>query len=328
MRRLNDLVINLFRFHKMKMFATLMFTLFFIVVLFPYNDLRDTISRKVNDLTDKSLYIQFKKMGWSPFFGLNLEDVLIEGTAFPAVTAGHLTVTPWLGGLLSAKKGGDISAEGIFKGQATASLREGEKNKAGQRKQAITIEMEKIALQALSEYLRNGDFANISMQGAMDLKSSLTVDPNFETQPGGVVDLNIVSLNLPNLSVQTPLGPLLLPPMKWDKATFKGKLSEGKLQIDELIMGNATKDDIAVKINGDVNLLMRAQGGAVRPDFTGYDLKLDLNVKESFLTENKATIGGLLQFLDKFKTTTPNGSHYALRMKLAPGMSLPEMTAL
>lgn len=327
MKNVLDLVRNLLRYHKLKFVSVFLFALIFAVLIFPYNDLRDIITRKISEATDKSVYLQFKSMSLAFPLGLHVEDVLIETPSLPTLSARSMTLVPGFLGLLTASPSGSVSAEGLFKGSFEASLKSGDKTKAGVRKQVIDVAIEKIALQSLSEFLRSAEFMSLVMQGSLSMKTNVQVDPNFETQPGGTVDVRIASFVIPNPTVQTPLGPFQMPTMKWDKFNLKGKMADGRLVIEDLTIGDAAKDEIFGKVTGSVNLAFRGKGAQARPEFSGYDLKLDLSVKNSFV-ENNRSVAPLFDFIGKYKTPSGDSSRYALSIAMAPGQMQPTMKGL
>ena len=120
------------------------------------------------------------------------------------------------------------------------------------------------------------------------------------------------------------MGPLTLPEIKLKQVHLKGRLSNGKFNIEEGVVGQQG-DELTGTVKGFFNLMLEAQkNGSVTPVLGSYSLELDLNMKKSF--EDRASL--FLTFIEQFKSPTSEGSRYAFKLSATSPQSPPNMSAL
>ncbi|HVK62045.1 MAG TPA: hypothetical protein VM432_10860, partial [Bdellovibrionales bacterium] len=102
-------------------------------------------------------------------------------------------------------------------------------------------------------------------------------------------------------------------------------MSEGNLNITQLSFGG-TGDPLSGKVNGQVVLSFRRENAGVTPVIGGYDLNVDLLVKREFMAAYGSRFGIVFGLL-KGKRETPQGTRFAFKAAMKPGMTFPEITA-
>lgn len=295
------------RQNKLKIFSFVVLLFVFFIAFFPYSDLRDLVSAKVSEATQKQVYLDFEDMGFSliPQPGLELQNVYAESIFFPAITAESVSAAPSIRGLLSFKPGVTINAENLLKGDLQISTRGGEETKSGNLKQVIDLDLENISIGELMNLIASP----VALKGNLEGEAQATVDPQFQEQPEGEVEINVKSLHLPPSVVQTAFGPLNVPELKVSQVSLKGRLKAGELFIDNLKVGNS-KDEINGTVKGRMRLRFAKRGVQITPVFGRYEI--DTNIKTLPQFEKKA--GLFLSFIDSYKTPEIGGSRYALRL--------------
>lgn len=314
---------NVFRFHKLKIFALFMFFLFFMIYLFPFDDLTDLMTTKVSDLTHNLVYVQAEGMGihWFPTPGVKLTSVVIQASSFPNVSANELSLSPSILALLKGSVGAHASAVGLFRGDVDLNYEEAEKNKSGQPNQKVQVNVSDVALQTMSQFLRDMNMGDYKLQGSLSMNAQAKIDPSFDEQPNANISLNIKNFVFPAYVANTPAGPLNLPELKFKKSNLKSNLAEGKLQIDELSFGD-DKDELNCTLKGEIAARMSKDRPG--PDFGAYSFNVDIKVQQSFYNQN----GAIFILLDQYKKPMPGGQRYSFKISGENTMAMPRMNAL
>lgn len=318
MKSVLEAIKNVFRFHKMKIFAIVVFAFIFVVLLFPYDDISDLATTKIAEASGGALFVQFDNLNLNlgSKLGFRLENVVIESAMLPPVNAESVILAPWLAGALSARMGGSMDAEGIFKGNLSVDFQEGDKLKSGIRAQNIEIQAGRIALPALTDFLRSSNLLSLDLQGLLDLNSSISVDPGFETQPHGTIGVKIDSFTFPEQSVAVQqFGQIPIPTLKFSKVSLQGKLNEGRLEIEDLSLGGP-KDEVIGKIKGELGLSFRRGPAGVQPVIGASDLRIDLTASNAMLKANESSpLGLVFKFFDACKKPAGESTKFIFRMK-------------
>jgi len=320
MSKIISLFFDIFRFHKKKIFALLLFTLFFALVLFPLDDLTDLMTIKVSELSNNRVYMQADGMGlhFLPNPGIKLSSVLIQAAQLPNINADELAISPSVPALLRGAIGTEISATGLFKGNVDVSYEEAEKNKSGERNRKIKIGASDIALQSLSQFLRDMNFGDYKLQGALGLNAQAKIDPSFTDPPQGQVDMDLKNFIFPPYVFYYLGAPMLsLPELKFKKSVVKANLTEGKVQIDDITLGD-DKDDLSGKIHGELHMNFSKDRPA--PDFGAYSLNIELKVQQKFYDQN-STIFALIN--SSYKKPMPGGQKFSFKISGDNFMSNP-----
>jgi type II secretion system protein N len=327
-----EFIMNIFRFHKLKILSIFLFALVFAFIKFPFGDLSDVITAKVSEFSGGQVYLQFDALDVNalPSPGIAMGNVLAETPWAPPMKAEQLRLKPWILGALTARKGGSIDATGVFGGALAADFREGEKMKSGARKQSIAIDAQAIDLPNVTTFLRDGGMFNMSLQGKLDLSTQLQVDPVFDEQPSGTVGFTINGLTLPSQTMMIDFNgaamPLPLPELKLGKTVLAGEMSDGNLNISQFSFGS-TNEPLSGQVKGQVAVSFRRENAGVRPVVAGYDLNVDMLVKKEFMAAYGSRFGIVFGLL-KGKRETPQGTRFAFKAAFKPGMTFPEITAV
>lgn len=315
---------SIFRFHKLKIFALIVFTNIFAVLIFPYSDLADLLTVKVAELTGNQVYIQADSLGLSlsPGPGAKLENVVVESPTLPTVKAASIAISPSILSLITMSPSFSARAEDLFDGNVDVSLSPSGKTQAGVERQAIKVDAQEITLKALSEFLREMNMADLRLQGSLDVQTGMKVDPTFEDQPDGTVNLNVKNFNYPARSVDLGLGPIQIPEVKLQQVQGKAAIKDGRLTFEQLQLGS-DGDELNGSISGDIGMtLKRGPDGSIAPQFGSYNLQVALNVSANF--QKRASL--FLIMADNFKKPTAAGYAYNFRVRGTNFYQPPQIT--
>ncbi len=306
---------------KWKFVLTFFSTLVFLFLLFPFSDLGDLVASQVSKLTNKQIFVQFEKMHLSilPQPGVGVENINFAALGFPPLRADSVVVTPSVSSLISQKPAGSIAARGFMNGSLDASFRPTTKSENGVERHKVTLEAKKISLSELK------DLANLPVRltGSLNLDATATADLAFQEQPDVELTLSIDRFEMPISTVQTMMGPIALPEIKLANVQLKGRLSAGRLLIQQGSIGKET-DELNGNIKGDVGLQLINQNGAIFPMIGSYNLEVTLITRKAF--EDKAAL--FLNFIDPYKTPVAGGSRFAFRLTGSSLGAPPNMSAL
>ncbi len=315
--------------HKWKWVGILASTLLFAFWLFPFSDLNDYVSTQVSKLTSDQIYLQFDNLRISlfPQAGVALNNVKVEGKGLPTLKTQDLIITPAVLPLLNlarialAEKMGlsptiekdlnleiikAIKAQQFLNGQVEVSLNPGTKTENGTARQKISISAQKLSLAELRGLLE----LPLSMKGNLSLESQAQADLTFQEQPDMDFQLKIEKFELPvsNLEIKD-FGPLSLPELKLAQVDLKGRLTAGKLIIEQGVIGQE-KDEVHGNIKGDIMLFINGRGKTPAPEFGGYNFEVSLNIKKSF--QDRAAF--FLLLIEKHMKPNADGALYSFKI--------------
>ena len=317
---------ELFKFlniHKLKLLTMILSIFVFSFQLFPYNDLSDFFSVQVAKFTNNSVYLQFDSLRLSlfPTTGVAVTDVHVEARGFPALKAREIVISPSISSLIMKKPAGSFFAKGLLNGDIEISIKPGAKSDEKKiERQSITVSVKKVSL----EELRDLFGLPMAIKGKLNLNSEALVDFNFAEQPDAEITLKIQDFILPPSNIPTQIGPLAVTGFKLSSVELKGRLSAGRFEIGEGIVG-AEGDEIKGTIRGGIGLQIRNQGPTISPAFSAYNFDVKLSIKKSLQEREKL----LLQFLEQFKT--PGGMDadvFSIRISGQDTFGPPTMGAL
>jgi len=309
--QISQFILNVFRFHKLKILATLVSSLLFLVFMFPYDDLSEVISAEVSRLSANQVFLQFDNLGLQvvPFPALAIENVTVESTQFPSLEASRLALAPSILGYITFRPGYKVGATGLWDGDAQLNFKTGSKNSQGARMDYIELEIDKIDLSKMAEM---AGFP-IRVQGKASADIDGKFDAAFAAQPEGDIQ---VFLNEPRFSpgsIPTQMGPLSLPGLSWKDVVVKGRLVNSKFLIDEFRLGES-KDLLNGTVKGEIELRIQPSGaGHISPQFGSYNLIVDLYVNSRLEKDLSAP----LIFLSNFKSPTTTGSRFRFQLSAA-----------
>lgn len=310
--------------------------LLWVPFIFPYGDLRAVVSTTVSRMMGEGTAVDFDTMSLGLGFPISFDFEGFEfvRTGLPMLSADRLTATPSLGAIFTQKPSGKIEADGFFSGQVSASLSPGAalKNTQGEspgNKHEITADINGIQLGQLTTALKRVGILNFTAQGAIDSKATAVIDPTFADQPTGDLNLSGNTISVPSITIPIPgMGPVQTPSMEFTKLDFKGKLQEGKLQIEEFTFGQSS-DSLSGRVRGELGLSLRNEGGRVRAILGAMDLKVELNVSQSMMDAmTKSGVALALLMVEKFKTVTGDKLKYGFRVESTASSPQPKLLPL
>lgn len=280
---------------KLRLLLSLACTLIFAILLFPFNDLSDLISGQVAAATNNTVYLQFEKLRLSlfPRVGAQAEQVYVESIFFPGIKVDELTVTPSLRAALSQKPMGHVSLKGLFKGDVEASISSGGTSERGVELQRLDITAQKMSLQELRQIAQ----LPALMKGQLHFETSGTFDMTLTEQPDLDLNLKIDQLEIPQTNLPLgDMGDVSLPELKLSAVELKGKLSAGRLTIENLKIGGKSTDDLQGSVKGNLMMNLRGVGGAPIPEFGAYTFDIDLQPSAGFQDRAKFFLGLLAPY--------------------------------
>lgn len=311
MKRIFSLIIDLFRFHKLKMLLVLLTAGFFLLILFPFSDLTDLMTGKILEATNNRVFIQADKLDLSvlPTVNLDGQNVVVDISSLPApLTAKRIAISPSVLSLLGlafkanpAFMSVSLDADGLFGGNVSLSQRPNGSNDEGAKKNHLSLKAENIQLHELD---RLAD-SPVSLIGKANLTSEVDFFPLMDGQPEGQVTLTSKGLKIPAGTVPTQFGPLGLPGVNLSAVNVKAHMASSTLILDEVSLGSP-KDPISGRAKGQMNL--KVDKGGVIPG--AYDIRIELNLSVAAERELKS----FMVFIEKFRQPGPAGARYLFRL--------------
>lgn len=316
-----NLIVLFFRFIKnnlSRLLLIILFTIVFVVLLFPFGDLNDLVSSKVSQLTQNSIYLQFEDLNLNPITGsVSLEKISLETPTTDSITADEVTLTPSLVAAVKQDIGGSLTAAGFMKGEISIDISP-TTSESGVKKSQVELSASGISLNEVRQAAR----LNLPLKGSLNLSSQGTIDlnpfvrPNPEDtspyeQPDFEINVTVAKFELPSTTVSTGMmGALNVPEVKFDKVELKGKLNNGKFLIESGKLGSPS-NDVYGDIKGEIGLNLIKNGGRIIPQFGAYNFTIDLKTKPDF--QQKA--GLFLSFLESSKTMAGTTANYRFRLQ-------------
>lgn len=316
---------DIFRFHKLKLLLVFVSMILFLFLLFPFNDLGSFVTAQVAQQTQNTVFLKFDDLNLSVFpLGFDFTNVEVQSAAFPSLKCDELTLAPSILGLITLNPGMTARAKGLLKGDVSLSTRGEKKTVEGKEPrilQNIELEASDIDLGAVL-----GMLTNLSgLQGKVDLGVSGKLDPQFEEQPNMELDVDGKKVQLVNFTIDTVMGAFPLPDLSLQALKFKATLKEGRLNIDEVILGNET-DDVYAQLKGNIRMTLEAMRGQVSPVIGGYNLSVRIKAKKAFVDR----AGLFLGFIGNMKTPSSSETNpeYMFRVETSDVRMPPSMTPL
>lgn len=320
---MNGIILS-FRFlfaNKWKIILTVWFSLIFIFILFPFNDLNDLISAQISKLTQNKVFVQFEEMHLNPFGPkISLNKIFVETGSMPAITTDELSVSPSIFSLISKQPEGTVTASGLFKGDLEIHLKSGPKSEQGVARSKLDIQAKNLSIKDMREIAQ----VPLALRGTLNLNATALADLTLTEQPEAEMNLTIQKFEMPSGSISmADMGRVNVPEIKFTNVELKGKLSNGKFVIETGKLGT-NKDELYGDIKGDLTLTFQNQNGQVVPFVGGYNI--DLNLKASAAFKERAKF--FLTFLDGYKTELPDGTQYKFKIQAAAAGMPPQFTQL
>ncbi len=316
-----DPILNIFRFHKFKIFFVLFATIIFYVLFFPYHQLSSLIENQISKSSRGQLQVSFTDLSLSIVpFGISAENVSIFMPSLPSpLFVKKAYIRPSIADLLRFKKGGVLIAENMWGGLLNlqfSDLGQGTSNNKQAQMVRIGARFENIDLNKLANWYK----APFSTAGSISGQINMTLDQKAFEQPEGAFSIQGSNIKLPS-TVKVMQMDLVLPSGRWKSLDLKGKIAAGQFTLLESRLG-APSDVINGRIKGNMGLTFRSLGGRLTPRASQYDFSLDLNLDK--VSEQK--IGTLLSTVllngkGGKSPTVDGGARYLLGLKGFPGSS-------
>jgi hypothetical protein len=188
---------------------------------------------------------------------------------------------------------------------------------SGKTNQVVEIESENLELRDILSLTS----MKLPLSGKVSVAANADIDGTFAEQPKAEMDIQINKFDLSSDSIQTPLGPLNLPPLSLNKVNMKGEMKDGRLTIEQLTAGQSS-DEMQANVKGRLDLRVNPGMQMIPGQF---DLEVRITAKESF----KQKAGLFLSFLNAYQKPGPDGATiYAFRIKGNNFYMPPNMSAL
>lgn len=307
-----------------KFFLVISFTLIFIFIFFPLNEISDLVSQNVAKFTNHQYHLEFEtlKINLLSDLGIELGDVYVETPRTAPLTFKELIALPSISAILYSEPQGSLKLKGFFRGDVEIDVKKHKEEQASEKK----VERNLIAIQAsridLKE-LRNFLVLPVKLSGSMDLNSKIIANLEMQETPE-IQDLLITIKNfeMPASTIENPGAiPIDLPSIKLTELVLKGRFFDNKLLINEIKVGKDS-DEVLGTIKGSLGFL---SAGARFPMLNQYEMSIDLKMKKSFYDKVYLT----LSILNAGSYFTPISGGYQFKARsIGSGMnSVPRFDA-
>jgi type II secretion system protein N len=324
MKKVFELIIQVFRFHKLKILLIFASSILFLAILFPFSDLTDLITAKVLEGTNNQVLFQADKLdlGLIPPVSVTGENVSVDVGMYPTIEAKKITVTPSLFSLIGLAAGSaptsinaTVNAEGLMGGNVSISHAPDGSNDEGAKKNRLIVQADNVQLGDVQSFLD----LPISMQGKATLNTNLVFYPNFDGQPEGEIQLTSKGIKIPPGTIPTQFGPVPMPGVSWSQLLLKAHMGTSNLYLDDVAFGSA-KDPMSGRVKGQMNVRVDKGG----PVLGAYDVKVELIVAASA----EKDLDTLLILLKDFRQATAQGGKYVFRVTAQAAGAQPNLGRL
>lgn len=301
-----------------------------IPVLFPLSDLRSVVATKLSSQIAMLLYgqdsgfaLDFKKLNWLIPVGIELNDVEVDLNGFPPLAAQNLKISPHPLSVFSHNFNGSVDADGVFGGSAHIHINPLSRGKTAGFE--VGVDLSELSLNHIMKALSAAGIGSLNLNGKITSSVNGALDPSFTEQPDMNIELHGQDIKVPDATIPIPnMGPLQTPGFQFAKVLLKSELKSGKLQIEQLTLGEP-QNALFGKISGEVDMKLQKQSGdtAVHPVLGGFNLKVELGFSKSmFETVSKSGLGLGLLMIDKFKKEEKDTTKFSFRVS-SPQFGVP-----
>jgi type II secretion system protein N len=305
----------------------------FAVMIFPLDDLGDFVSAQVSAVTGNKVYVRFDHLGLSvvPQPGMKLKQVYVEGLNFPGISVAELTFSPSIAGLIKSKPYyGHLSADGVLRGRVSIDIGNGKRTEDGAERIGIDAKINKVSLLMIKDLAQ----LPVTLRGDLSLNiDEGQVEPTFKVQPDVPISVTIDKFELPSTTLPVA-GGVTLPEIHLSKVVLTGRLSGGRLSIQNGTIGDAN-DEIHGTVKGSIGLTIQNVAGqgdvALVPVFGNYDLELDLTLKKSFQEKAGVYLTMADTWLSNYSvapSSTNDGVKYKFKISGQNFVGFPQFSAL
>ena len=261
-----------------------LFFVFWLIVLvfavrFPWNDLLEKTFRDIQEKSPQALQMDFDNLKLKLFPpGVEFNNVSFFYKGRP-VSLDSLEASIDLAKWLALKKGWKFK---LVKGDSRllVAFHKTEKKNKEEPEDSPPIEVyfikgsaDLLNLKSLNDLARNTQFSGqIKTQFFYEGSPKLAEDIKANLKAEG---LNIY---LSKLELQTPLGPLNLPPIEWSSVKLDLEVKDSELLFKDLRLGQA-KDAFNMQMKGSGALAFSYRG---QPRLSSYNLELKIDLDKAF----------------------------------------------
>lgn len=322
MKRVFELILQLFKYHKLKMLAVIVSAAGFFFLLFPFSDLTDLITAKVMDATGNQVLFQAEKLSVGFLTGLSVEgdEVSVDVGNYPTIEAKTLSASPSLFSIAfspSQPQDWSISADatGLFGGKVSVSHARDGSAEDGAKKNRIVIDADSIQIGEALKFINSP----VEVQGKASLKTDMDFFPAMDGQPEGQVELNSKGLKLLAGSVPTEMGMFPIPNINWSQVHLKLKMGSNTLTFEDIALGSS-KDPLSGRAKGKMNLKIDKTGAIIG----AYEISVELNVQQA--AEKDLDLE--LALLKVFRQASASGGKYLFKVSSNSGNNVPNLGPL
>lgn len=314
----------------------LFLTLFFIFLLFPFNDLSQLVSDQVSKATRNEASLQFKDLSFSVMpLGLKMSAVNFETRQGMKLKIDELTLRPSISGALKKQPFGFVSADGFLNGNVQVQMNQGLANDKGLERYKFELKVDQVQLENLKSLVK----LPLAFQGQMVSQVTAMLNPSLfdamnpliTDQPESEFTLNVSSFKIPNSNIDLgTFGLIPVPELKLKRIESKGSLQNSNLVLESVQLGQSG-DDLTGTLKGQVQMNLEKLRSPIPttnpsfvtvPRFGPYSFEVRLNITPDF--EKRASF--YLIFLSAYKTSQPG--QYSFKISGSSFMTPPQITAL
>ncbi|MCH2535149.1 MAG: type II secretion system protein GspN [Bdellovibrionales bacterium] len=268
-----------------KVFLTYLLSLIiFSMLMFPFSYLSSYLTTAVAKATGNQVFLKSKDIHLSliPAFGVELENVELETVQLPKMEAKRIIISPSLISLITDLPKMQNPQPGAMPVIPDVSLKlydflgsdtEAQVNKTD-GKQRIVIKSKNLELKQLSSL----DLLPIRLIGELNLNLNSLVDPSFKQQPEGDIEISIAKLTIPSTNIAIPnLGSIPLPKLSISDVRIKGRISDGRLIIEQAKMGKPN-EKLNLELIGQLTMSLVPSARGPRMNWGAYSLQTVFNI--------------------------------------------------
>jgi hypothetical protein len=296
---------DVLRFHKLKILITVVFTLIFIILFFPYGDLKNLLTNTIYQGSGEQLYVHADKLQLSlfPFPGIEADKVAVEpgarGARFNPLNVDALQIRPLLSAILAFHGGADVDATGVFGGTVNVSAKTTNPIWSADPGpiNISNLHIENLSVASLVSYMMPG--AGLKVAGKLFAESDgIKIDPSGKEGLTGDLAFVAQGLALPTEIPIPGFGSLNIPAIKLAKANFTTKMGKNKVAITTGNFG-VDQDPLSGRMLGEIDVRPTPQG--LQPG--AFNICIELTVNQDWYNKIPKD---LVSVIEGFKSVTEN----------------------
>ena len=288
------------------------------IIQFPWNDMLEKVFRDFQKKSPQALQAEFDKLKLKIFPpGIEFKELSFFYRGKP-ISLSSLVVSMDLAQWLAFKKGWKLK---FFKEESYLTLTFHKKEKKRENEPIDSASIKVYFIKGSAPFLDlkvfNDFIPNTQLSG--NIKTQFSYSGSIEEAEKIKAFLKAIGENiyLSKLELNTPLGPLNLPPIRWRSAQVELEVKESEVVFKSLRLGESM-DDFNIQLKGSGALSFSYRG---QPRLSSYNLELQIDLDKEFP----------LRILDlmfsPYKQDKGNFYRYSLRL-IGRGNQVPNMERL